>query len=646
MSLEAARDRICQLEDAVKRLDSVRKHLTRNSSEVCGEIRSSISRSIECLRNRELSLLGEVDQVQVMKEDALQLQQGRLNQAINILRTAITLVQDDSASEKHLSDTLERLNQLDLSPEETPYIAFRADQLQLRESLMNFGRVDANGLPLAMAFENPVKPSASLPRHLEEYEDVEHHVFNKTLHEINKESASSTSIRVCIPKLSQRLEDWLQQKPPVSGSRLEEDAKSRMHQEVLPGARALVSRPSTLSGSRPASSGALSQMADLSSCDSPRGPRSQVPSPGSSCSLNNWLSLIKNHADLEEEHDFEIVDNSRSKGNRGQSVCPELQKWLSPSSAPCGPASTDFFKHITKDSRVWLLQVCQQQLTSLEEMKQRDTFEHISKEPSSWLRSRAHSRLGYISDMPQTPSADFFSHISKDLSKWLAPQGPSECTEPVVHVSSEKIMSSSGHLSPAEEKWLLHGGGRRLQSPARVMSQPLLSSQSNFYQSQPSPMSPASSTIWLQSPNSQATGGNAQGTSCQDLFRHLAPSEDASWLLKSSSEPCQDQRDLMCAGSGAGMDDGGIWLRKKGVSQSSREVSPGVLTSMSDLSDWLLLPTGLRSQGSGSAEGSDECDKESSSDGWSICSTPHGVSTEQHAKDVAVAADYFNKWLL
>lgn len=35
--------------------------------------------------------------------------------------------------------------------------------------------------------------------------------------------------------------------------------------------------------------------------------------PGSSCSLNNWLSLIKQHADLEEEHDFEIVDNSSSQ---------------------------------------------------------------------------------------------------------------------------------------------------------------------------------------------------------------------------------------------------------------------------------------------------------------------------------------------
>merc|ERR1711974_357669 len=106
----------------------------------------------------------------------------------------------------------------------------------------------------------------------------------------------------------------------------------------------------------------------------------QIPSPGSSCSLNNWLSLIKNHADLEEEHDFEIFDNSRCKKMKDPSLSsssthPEVKKWLSPNnSSSCSTPPSNLFDHIPKGSRAWLLQVCQQ-LSNLEEMKQVDPFQ-------------------------------------------------------------------------------------------------------------------------------------------------------------------------------------------------------------------------------------------------------------------------------
>ena len=38
MSLELAKERICQLEDAIRRLDSVQIHLTKNASEVSGDL--------------------------------------------------------------------------------------------------------------------------------------------------------------------------------------------------------------------------------------------------------------------------------------------------------------------------------------------------------------------------------------------------------------------------------------------------------------------------------------------------------------------------------------------------------------------------------------------------------------------------------
>lgn len=82
---------------------------------------------------------------------------------------------------------------MELSPEETPYISFRADHVELRDSIMNYGRVDANGLPLITAFDDPENPSASLPRHVEEYEDADHHVFYKTVEEIKRSQCAPAS---------------------------------------------------------------------------------------------------------------------------------------------------------------------------------------------------------------------------------------------------------------------------------------------------------------------------------------------------------------------------------------------------------------------------------------------------------------------
>lgn len=70
--------------------------------------------------------------------------------------------------------------------------------MALRESILNYGRVDANGMPLLSAFADEDKPSASLPRHVEEYGDSEDHVFYKALQD---GKSNGSSVRVCFTKL-------------------------------------------------------------------------------------------------------------------------------------------------------------------------------------------------------------------------------------------------------------------------------------------------------------------------------------------------------------------------------------------------------------------------------------------------------------
>lgn len=91
-----------------------------------------------------------------------------------------------------------RLDKVELSPEETPYISFRADHVGLRDSILNYGRVDSNGMPLITAFDDPGNPSASLPRHIEEYEDVDHHFFYKTLEEVRRSQNPVSCVSNCL----------------------------------------------------------------------------------------------------------------------------------------------------------------------------------------------------------------------------------------------------------------------------------------------------------------------------------------------------------------------------------------------------------------------------------------------------------------
>lgn len=386
--IDKVKKRIGELEHAIQRLDFVKRHLNQNSSEIKSQIHTSISRHLETLRNREVWLLEQVDTVLGAKEEVLHRQQARLNKALGILHSSVahSRTTDDETAAKHLAQALEELTATELKAEETPYIAFRADHVAMRESILSYGRVDANGLPLQSAFADFSKPSASLPRHLEEYEDSEHHVFYKNLQE---GKIGPVSIQVCMPKLSTRVEDWLQ-RPMLHLS------TSILEPHVVDSGKVAVT------------------------------PVTQK------CSIQSWLSQIKHNPDVEEEDDFEIVDHSSSSQRESpieeeasekpklldlfHHISQDACQWLIKGSST-SPKEEDlraFFKHIPKDTSMWLL-TAQRQLESLEQLKSGQWFPHIPTETSTWLR-RAHDKQAAAS---QAAYQNFFAHITSDKSFWL-----------------------------------------------------------------------------------------------------------------------------------------------------------------------------------------------------------------------------------
>ncbi|KAH9520023.1 hypothetical protein Btru_071493 [Bulinus truncatus] len=614
MAMNDAKDRVCQLENAIRKLDLVKKHLNRNASDIKAEIHASVSRNLECLRGREVSLLSQVDQVLGIKEETLQQQQARLNQALGVIQTGLCMALEDASSEKKLADTLKKLDKVELSPEETPYISFRADHLGLRESILNYGRVDANGLPLITAFDDPGNPSASLPRHVEEYEDVDHHFFYKTLEEVRRSQNPGSCITVTIPKLSNRVEDWLQKKLPTTS------APDSITKPVQPSPAV---RPCT-----------LTRVGDV-----PTAGMSRSSTPGSSCSLNNWLNTIKQHVDQEEEHDFEIIDHSGPVKVSKEAVGRyniNLKLWLAPYSQMSEENGGNFFKHISKDKKIWLQQF-HQQVTSLNELPQKDMFSHISKDMSTWLRSRVHAK----NTSTEKSGHNFFSHISKDTNLWLLKQKSDK--------NMDVTTAKSGTLSKDVEKWLMPGQ----TEPSSAVKKDVL--QRETAKDVTVELTGAVSLIncesknrskeifrplnlplqnWL-SPSSQKLVSDSQTTvvdmRADDFSKHIRETSSTLWLAKATT-----------ASTISTNPDRGLNQEKKPLQKelvSGLPIKPSSSGLDFCLSDWLLVPAEL----TGQAKAERDADKEES-EGWSVCSDQTAISG-QHSQDVAAATDYFNKWV-
>lgn len=88
------------------------------------------------------------------------------------------------------------MNMLDIKPDETPFLSFRGDAAKLRDTIVNYGRVDSTGMTIPTSFQDPGQPAASLPPNFEDYEDEDHHVLYKTVEEIRRTRNSDTSVRI------------------------------------------------------------------------------------------------------------------------------------------------------------------------------------------------------------------------------------------------------------------------------------------------------------------------------------------------------------------------------------------------------------------------------------------------------------------
>ncbi|XP_078658911.1 nuclear receptor coactivator 4-like [Branchiostoma floridae x Branchiostoma belcheri] len=235
------RRQITDLEDAISRINSVKRNLQANSAEVKSQVHAAISRQLEALRSREVWLLNQVETLQHAKEDILHGQQTQLSEALGEARNCADHVEgclrgdqeekcDSACIERVLADNLNKMKELNMEPEETSCVEFSADTTSLRESIHRFGRVDCKN-PRAedLVFSTAGLKAASLPSPFEEYGDQEHHVLYKTVEDARRQQGEEVVYQAPLPDL--RKEDWLARGPittqPQRTSEQQDSASSR-----------------------------------------------------------------------------------------------------------------------------------------------------------------------------------------------------------------------------------------------------------------------------------------------------------------------------------------------------------------------------------------------------------------------------------
>jgi len=138
---------IDKLQKAISKVGQVKASLKTTASDVKSQIRDSVSRHLEALRNRETWLLGQVEVVQHIKEDVLRQQQAELNKALGRLQSTCSLLEqsgkalDTESLECRVRETLAAASDLNLLPEETNVISFIGRNFELQESILKFGVV-------------------------------------------------------------------------------------------------------------------------------------------------------------------------------------------------------------------------------------------------------------------------------------------------------------------------------------------------------------------------------------------------------------------------------------------------------------------------------------------------------------------------
>ena len=142
---------IDMLQKAIAEVGQMKASLKTTSLDLKSQIRDSVSRHLEALRNRETWLLRQVEVIQHVKEDALRQQQSELNKALGRLQSLCGLLEqtgevlDTENLEVLVRERLTALGDLNFSPEETKVINFVAQNFELQELIQKFGVVVSDG---------------------------------------------------------------------------------------------------------------------------------------------------------------------------------------------------------------------------------------------------------------------------------------------------------------------------------------------------------------------------------------------------------------------------------------------------------------------------------------------------------------------
>ncbi|XP_016393627.1 nuclear receptor coactivator 4-like isoform X2 [Sinocyclocheilus rhinocerous] len=132
-----------QLEEALAGVIKAEVQLRSNSREVKSQLHSCISRHLETLRSREVWLLEQIDLVEQLKGETLHQQLQQLHLLKGQFDILIHQLEYSSSNNlaTQLTNCLEKLSSLNLTPEETPEMSFQADARSLRQAITSFGTI-------------------------------------------------------------------------------------------------------------------------------------------------------------------------------------------------------------------------------------------------------------------------------------------------------------------------------------------------------------------------------------------------------------------------------------------------------------------------------------------------------------------------
>lgn len=152
-----------------------------------------------------------------------------------------------------------------------------------------------------------------------------------------------------------------------------------------------------------------------------------------------------------------------------------------------------------------------------------------------------------------------------------------------------------------------------------------------------SPLNECLSPAVQKQTDCSSLGTGAKVTS--DLFHHIRAADDPMWLMKSSLSTDFTTAPSPQVRFKVDKEETNLWLQKASCSSptesGSSDEGPRSGSTSSD-ADWLMVTEEDKNKHLEMVE----------SEGWSVCSDSHSVSTDQHDKNIAVADEYFSKWLM